>query len=331
MNKSTNLLNIGVIGTGGMGTRHAENIHRYIDRAQVVAVSDMDAGRAAAAAALSGGGRVFADPYAMIVDPQVDAVLIASADASHFDYTLACLRAGKPVLCEKPLSATAADALRVVEAERALGCTLVSVGFCRRFDPQHLAVHRVVQSGALGRPVLYKGVHRNSSVADGTPASTVLLSSAGHDIDGMRWLLGREVREVYASAVRSHPAAHPDTRDLVMLQLMLDGDCLATIEVYVAVEYGYEVTAEVVGERGSVLTLPPDNAEVRLGNQRAARVADDWLERFQEGYVAEVRQWTHAVLTGGAFAGANAWDGWQAVRVTEACAASLASGLPVRL
>ena len=328
---TSHLLNVGVIGTGGMGTRHAMNLHRFVSAANVAAVFDLDAARANQVASGCGGARVFDDAIHLIEDDQIDAIVIASPDATHLEYTLACLRCGKPVMCEKPLAITGTHALQIVEAERALGKQLVSVGFARRFDAQHLAVRDVVSTGTLGRAIVYKGVHRNAVVPDGISAETVLVNSAGHDIDAARWLLGQEVTDVFVQAVRSHPTSSPHTRDLVLIQMSLSGDCLATIEVFVAAEYGYEVTAEIVAERGSVITLQPDHALVRAQQSRGVPVPIDWLARFQDAYVAELRQWVQTVQTGEVFAGASAWDGYQAMRITDACIASLRSGQPAKI
>ena len=324
-------LTVGVIGTGGMGTRHAMNLHRFVGTAKVAAVYDLDTARASKVAAACGGARVFDNPIRLIEDDQIDAVVVVSPDATHLEYTLACLRVGKPVMCEKPLATTGSDALQIVEAERALGKQLVSVGFARRFDTQHLAVRDVVSAGTLGRAIVYKGVHRNAEILDGISAETVLINSAGHDMDAARWLLGQEVTDVFVQAVRAHPTFSAHTRDLVLIQMGLSGDCLATIEVFVSADYGYEVTAEIVSERGSVITLQPDHALVRAKQARGVSVPIDWLARFQEGYVTELRNWVHAVQTGEPFAGASAWDGYQAMRVTDACIASLRSGQPVKL
>ena len=95
----------------------------------------------------------FNDPLKLIQDHSVDAVLIASPDDTHADMTLACLDAGKPVLCEKPLATSAEDARKVLNAETSLGRNLISVGFMRRFDPQHAAVKTTAMSGDLGKPL----------------------------------------------------------------------------------------------------------------------------------------------------------------------------------
>lgn len=320
---------VGVIGTGGMGTRHVVNLHKHVSAVRVAAVYDFDSERARQAAALGGSATVFDDPLRLIQADTVDAVLIASPDDTHVDFVLECLRQRKPVLCEKPLTTNAADAAKIVAAEGTLGRRLVAVGFMRRFDPQHVAVRHVVESGALGRALLFKGVHRNAMVQPHVTAAGVVISSASHDIDTARWLLGQEVTEVYVRGLRTRPSFGDATRDLLLVQMSLSGDCLATIEVYVAAEYGYEVAAEVVAERGTAVTMQPDYALVRSHQTRSVPVAGDWLTRFQAAYVAELTDWARSMQTERAFAGANAWDGYMSLLVTDACIESLRSGAPV--
>jgi myo-inositol 2-dehydrogenase/D-chiro-inositol 1-dehydrogenase len=314
-----------------MGTRHAENIHRHVGAARLAAVYDLDRQRAERAAMLCGAAAVFDDPLRLIQDDRVDAILIASPDATHPAFVLECLRCRKPVLCEKPLATNAADAARVIEAESALGRRLVAVGLMRRFDPYHLAVRQVVASQQLGRPILYKGVHRNPAIPYDAHGEVIVTNSAGHDIDAVRWLLGQEIEDVYVRGVRSHGTFSAETTDLLLLQMTLTGYCLATIELYMAAEYGYEVSAEIVSERGAVATGQPGNAIVRSVQARSVMVPVHWLDRFQEAYVAELAQWAHALQTEQPYPGASAWDGYVALLVTDACVRSLRSRSPVAL
>jgi myo-inositol 2-dehydrogenase/D-chiro-inositol 1-dehydrogenase len=265
----------------------------------------------------------------LIQDAGVDAVVIASPDPTHAEFVLECLRNHKPVLCEKPLATTADEALKIIEAEQALGRRLISVGFMRRFDPQHVAVRQAIAAGEIGRPILFKGVHRNPMIPSDLPGEFVVTNSAIHDIDSTRWLLGQEVTEVYVRGVRTHASFSDETRDMLLIQMALSGECLATAEVSVAIEYGYEVSAEVVGERGSALTMQPDNALVRAREARSVAVPRSHLARFQDAYIPELTDWVRAVQTEQAFSGANAWDGYMSLLVTDACVHSLQSGAPV--
>jgi myo-inositol 2-dehydrogenase/D-chiro-inositol 1-dehydrogenase len=322
-------LAVGVIGAGGMGARHALNLHHHVVGARVAAIYDLDQRRAQQVAATCGAPQVFDDPLQLIEDDHVDAVVIASPDATHVEYVLHCLRHRKPMLCEKPLAITAADALRIVEAECALDRRLVAVGFMRRFDPQHLAVRNAVEAGQIGRALLFKGVHRNAVVAPTTSGAMVITSSASHDIDAARWLLGQEIEEVYVCGVRTRATFSEQTRDLLLLQMALRDDRLATVEVFVAAEYGYEVGAEIVGERGTAVTMQPAGALVRAQAARSVAVPLDWIERFQPAYVAELQAWIDALCTGQVFPGADAWDGYMSLLVIDACIRSLHEGTPV--
>jgi myo-inositol 2-dehydrogenase / D-chiro-inositol 1-dehydrogenase len=323
---NTQTLSVGVIGTGGMGTRHAFNVHRAVGNARVSAVYDLDRDRARQVAGMCGQAFVFDDPERLINDPHVDAVMIVSPDDTHASLTLACLQAGKPVLSEKPLATTVEDAVRVLEAEVALGQRLVSVGFMRRFDPQHMAVKGTVVDGALGRPLLFKGVHRNAAVPYGTTGETILINSAGHDFDSARWLLGEEVQEVFVRGLRSGADLHPDTRDLLLIEMALTNDSLADVEVYVNADYGYEVSAEVVCQRGSAVTTLADRVLVRSTAQRSHPIPNDWLARFQDAYVGEVVEWVESIQEGRYFRGANTWDGYMTMLVTGSCIESFRSG-----
>lgn len=245
--------------------------------------------------------------------------MIVSPDETHASLTLACIKAGKPVLSEKPLATGVEDALRVLEAEVALGKRLVSVGFMRRFDPQHMAVKATVEAGSLGRPLLFKGVHRNAAVPYGIAGETILINSAGHDFDSTRWLLGEEVQQVFVRGLRSRADLHPDTKDLLLIELVMTNDLLAALEVYVNADYGYEVSAEVVCQRGSATTTLADAVLVRSAAQRANPMPKDWLTRFQDAYVLEIADWVESIQEGRPFRGANTWDGYMTMLVTGAC------------
>ena len=95
-------VNVGVIGAGLMGSTHARLLARAVSGASVVAICGP--GRAAAVAEELSIATVHTDGLELIADPAVDAVVVASPAATHEPYVLACLEAGKPVLCEKPLA-----------------------------------------------------------------------------------------------------------------------------------------------------------------------------------------------------------------------------------
>jgi myo-inositol 2-dehydrogenase / D-chiro-inositol 1-dehydrogenase len=314
---------IGVIGTGGMGERHAVNLYRFAGSAKVTALYDLDEARARKVGELCGDPVIFQDPEALIRSDSVDAIVVASPDSFHARFVLACLKAEKPILCEKPLASEIPDALRIIEAETKLGRKLVSVGFNRRFDPYHLEVRKMARSGEIGSPLLWKGTHRNASAMYDNSGAFILVNSAGHDVDSARWLLESEVRDIYVRGLRSRPNLADDARDLLAIQMTMANGRLATAEVFVNADYGYEVNVELVCDHGTVVTDHPEKAVVRQKNGRGVRLTSDFRAYFHESYTAEIIDWVDSLGSGRTFSGASAWDGYAALAVTAAACESL--------
>ena len=305
---------VGVIGAGVMGTSHVGTLSTEVAGAGVVAVADADGARAARAARLA-GARALTDPHALIGDPAVDAVVVASSDATHEELVLACLAAGTPVLCEKPLAVTAEASLHVVQAEVRAGRRLVDVGFMRRCDPAYLALKERLDRGEVGRPLMLHCAHRNASAPPGFTSEMVITSAGVHEIDITRWLLGDEIAGATVLTPRSTSLAPAGLRDPQLLVLDTVRGVLVDVEVFVHARYGYDIRCELVGETGVA----------SLADQDGAEVAADFRSRFRPAYRAELQAWVDG-LGAGVATGPSAWDGYVANVVADACLASLASG-----
>jgi myo-inositol 2-dehydrogenase / D-chiro-inositol 1-dehydrogenase len=301
---------VGVIGTGVMGSEHARLLRREAPGAHLAGVFDADAARAEAAAA---GAAVFSDPRSLIASDRIEAVIIASPDATHAELTLACLEAGKPVLCEKPLASS--EALRVVQAEAPLNRRLIQVGYMRRFDPGHQEIKRIKDEGGVGATVLLHNVHRNSRAPEWFTGPMAVTNSFVHEIDISRWLTGSEM-------VSAHVAAAPGG-DPLMITMRTDRDEIVSTEVFMNAAYGYHVHAELVGRSGTVALAPPS---ITLRNSDGAgglSYPENWVPRFADAYRRQLVEWVGAVKTGTSV-GASAWDGYVASAIAEQIAAGLA-------
>jgi myo-inositol 2-dehydrogenase/D-chiro-inositol 1-dehydrogenase len=305
-------VSVGVIGTGIMGAEHVRRLAAEVDGADVVAVADADVDRARAAAATA-GALAYPDPLELIHSDEVDAVVIASSDATHADFVLACLSEGKPVLCEKPLATTAEASLLVAEAEAAAGRRLVQVGFMRRYDPTYVDMKRALDEGRLGEPLLAHCVHRNASVPPTYTSEMLITSSLTHEIDVVRWLTGDEivVANVFGGRRSSRAGG---IRDPQLVILETSSGVVVDVEVFVNAGYGYDVRMELVGEEAT-FSLPE-------------AVAPGFVQRFADAYRIELQDWVSAVADGGP-AGPSTWDGYAASAVADACLTSLAEGRPV--
>ncbi len=315
-------LRVGIIGTGGMGSRHARNLAHRVAAADVVAIMDLDEARARSVAAECGSATVFTDAPSLINDDGVDALVIATPDPTHADLAIACTEAGKPVLCEKPLGVSIEDAQRVLKAEVGAGRRLIQVGLMRMYDPQHAALKQAIDNNTIGQPLLFRGIHKHWH-QDRT-AVDVIVNSAVHDIHSARWLMADDVATAYADHIVAVPDK-PDSTRLVLLQLRFHSGGLGTIEVDVDDNYGYEVVVEVSGERGTLRTPSVTSPVLRKDGVASQAVEADWLKRFEMAYIFEADAWARATLDGTP-TGATVWDGYAAMQIAEAAARSLKSG-----
>lgn len=308
---------VAVVGLGVMGRTHVQ-VLQGLEGVDVVAVADVSPAAVVAAGPLIAATTVTAaydDPLALVREADVDAVLVASSDASHAALVLACLRRGLPVLCEKPLTTSAADALEIVRSEAAGGRRLVQVGFMRRYDPAFASVRDAVASGRVGAPAVVHTVHRNPVAAYAFTPEVLVTNSASHDVDLVRWVTGDEVAEVTCTV-----APAPDERfAAVLLRLTTSRGVLASTELTYGPGCAYDVRCEVVGREGSAAT--PAAGPV---------VGGDWVGRFAEAYRRQDAAWVAALAGGRATVGATAWDGLVNTLVLDAAGRALAGGRAVR-
>lgn len=305
---------VGVIGAGAMGAYHARLLRESTGGAHLSAVCDADPERAAAAAQ---GARVFSDPLALVAAPEVEAVVVASPDATHASLALACLEKGKPVLLEKPIASSAAEGWRVVEREAALGRRLIQVGYMRRFDPGYLELRSARLEGRIGAPVLLHNVHRNAKAPDWFTGAMALTNSFVHEIDASRWLLGSEMVSV---RVQAAPGGDP-----LLVTMETDRGEIVSTEVFLNAAYGYHVHAELVGREGTSQLAPHASSLLNRDGRSGHGHPDIWIPRFASAYQNQMQAWVRS-LSSGVPVGASAWDGYCATAIAEQAAASFGRG-----
>lgn len=321
---------VGVIGVGLMGRRHAENVLR-VPGARLVAVADARREAADAASRALGAERCAVDE--LLARADVDAVIIASPARLHEEHATAAARAGKDVLVEKPIAPTLEAADRVIAAARAAGIRL-QVGFHRRYDPAYAEARRLVSSGALGAPLLYRGVNRDREAPRGPrgslAASDILVESAIHDLDGARWMLGDEVRAVRASlATAGREAPGPD---VALVELRFGRGTLASIEALRGARYAYDIRTEVVCEDGAILLgsfVTGPLVVLREGEARPL-MFPGFLERYAEAYALEVRDFVGGAAEGRPPA-VTGEDGRRALEIALAAVRAATGGSEVTL
>lgn len=297
-------LGVGVLGVGEMGKRHAENLRRLVPEASLAGVADVDGARAAKVAEELEIDRSFSSLEGMLEHKDIQAILIATPDKFHAQAISTAAAAGKDILCEKPLATNLADARSALQTVSKAGVRL-QIGFMRRYDPAYAAVMTRIDAGEIGDPVIFKSVGRDK---DAPPLSfyqaglngMVFFNNTIHDFDLARWLMGDEVSEVQAYgtvAIRPEVAQYGDIVAGVV-NLKYRHGAIGSIESYVQALYGYDVRTEIVGSKGSLfvgsLQQTPFVSLTPKGSNRT--LADHFLTRFADAYLAEVRDFVHNML-----------------------------------
>jgi predicted dehydrogenase len=270
----------GLAGFGRFGRNRLVRAFSELSGSQIVALSMRDAENARREAVEHGVAAGYGDLVSLLADPNVEVVYVISANADHEEQTIAAARAGKHVLCEKPLAPTGAACRRMILACREAG-VLLGVAHNLRFSPAVRQIREWIQADKLGRIVNARAVF----TYDGTKSPRTWLYDeriAGggammdigvHCLDTLRFLLG-EVTE--AQGLLS-PPDDPVERS-AMMQMRFAAGALG--QIFCSYEIPYHSRLEIQGERGSAwaepFTLPW--AEVRLHLETAKETQDFSLD-----------------------------------------------------
>jgi myo-inositol 2-dehydrogenase / D-chiro-inositol 1-dehydrogenase len=314
-------IRIGLIGAGVMGADHARLFSEEVPGASLQVICDADTARAKSVAEATAAHSIATDPLAVINSSEVDAVVIAAPDQFHASLTLACVAAGKPVLCEKPLSQDMRECLAILAAEEERGVRLVQVGFMRRFDPSYTEIKAILTRGDLGKALMFHCFHRNVSPAYDFRPEMAICNSAPHEFDVARWMLASDFKAITVF----RPPSGGETAPVFMV-LETDAGQLVNIEVNISATYGYDVRGELVGEKGTAFLRAPVNADINLGLKHINTYPNDWRPRFVDAYRRQNMAWVKTINTGKPNLGANAWDGYCSTVVAAAGVDALTTG-----
>ena len=287
-----------------MGRRHAENLRRAVPEANLLAVADVAPQRAAQVASEFELEHSFASLEQMLELPGLRAVVIATPDKFHSRAIQTAAAAGKDILCEKPIATNLADAHAALEAVSRHGVRL-QIGFMRHYDPAYEAAMKRIEGGDIGDPVIFKSLGRDKDVP---PISTyqsningmLFYNSTIHDFDLARWMMRDEVTEVhtYATvAIRPEIAKYGDIVAGVV-NLKYEHGAIGSVDSYVQAIYGYDIRTEVVGSKGSVFVGSLQKTPAVFLNAQGGTeiLADHFLSRFADAYLAEMKDFVHAML-----------------------------------
>jgi predicted dehydrogenase len=212
-------LRVAVVGVGRMGLTHAENLAHRVRGARLVAVTTSSAERAAEVRRRCGAVSVYEKIEHLLEGERLDAAVISSSTSAHVANVESCAKAGLHILCEKPLALDLEGCDRAARAAHSAGVTLM-VGHVRRFDSGYLEAKHIIDSGTIGRPLMYRSLSGDMdppppSFADLEVSGGLIVDSMYHDIYLGRWLMEDEIVRVHAEermgdAFVTMPPTRPD-------------------------------------------------------------------------------------------------------------------------
>ena len=326
-------MKFGILGAGRIGKVHAATLAAS-GRASVAYVADAIP-EAAAALARSVGAEVRSVDEVIASD--ADAILIATPTDTHADLIERAARAGKAILCEKPVSLSVERIQQAIPVVEAAGVPLM-IGFHRRYDPNYAALAKSLRDGAIGEVEIVTIIARDPA----PPPVSYIERSGGlyrdmmiHDFDMARFLLGEEPVVVHAlGSVLTDPAIKPTGDvDTAVVHMQTASGRIAVITNSRRATYGHDQRIEVHGSKGmlragNVHLTTVERADA--GGFTADLIPFSFVERYQQAYADEI----HAFLTAlerGEAPRASIHDGLRAQLLAEAATKSSQTGEAVRV
>ena len=329
------MVRLGLIGCGRIGRVHADSIDVH-PRAELARVFDPFE-NSAREVGEQFGTAWGTDVEAVIDDPSIDAVVVASPTPTHVDLLTRAVRAGKAVLCEKPIDL---DLARVDACRAEIGALAdrVMVGFNRRFDPSFADIRARVAAGEIGPLEQLTIISRDPA----PPPAAYVATSGGlfrdmtiHDFDMARFFLGEvvEVTATGANLISDEIAAAGDIDGAVVVLRGASG-ALASITNSRRSAFGYDQRLEAFGELGMLTAANQLPTSVRFSGASHTEVAAPYhnffLDRYTPAYRAEMDHLVTAIENG-TVPSPGFGDGRAALVLADAANESLRTGATVKV
>ena len=328
------MLKVGLLGAGRIAGVHATAITSH-PQSELVAVSDFYPEAAEKLAAQYGAVARSTDE--IIADPEIDAVLIATSTDTHSDLMEAATRAGKAVLCEKPVDLSLERARACQNVVDATGRP-VMIGFNRRFDSNFGALKQALTAGEIGKAELL-----SITSFDPAPPPVAYIKVSGgifrdmmiHDFDMANFVMGSAPVSITATAssIVDPEIGVAGDFDTAIVTLRYAGGELAVIKNSRRAVYGYDQRVEILGSKGLLQAQNMlENTVVKSGihGVMGAKPTYFFLERYMQAYKAEWSAFVAAITEGDALP-VTLSDGVLALAMAEAATKSAKTGQPVLL
>ena len=326
-------VNIAIFGVGRIGKIHLKNLLRF-SGVNVVAVADT---HYPADEFKKEFKDVFfsSNPEEVLALPAVEAVLICTPTSSHAAMIELALQSGKHIFCEKPVDLSLERTKALVDMANQSGVKLM-LGFNRRFDPDFLQARKSIQDGRIGDIQIIKITSRDP----GLPPLDYIKNSGGlfmdmaiHDFDMARYMMGKEVKEVYSRGLVlvDKQVGEVGDVDTALTTLVFEDGTYAVIDNSRKAVYGYDQRLEVFGNKGMI------QVENNQHNRNVVFDADGihhslpldfFMDRYAASYLNEMNYFVDAISKNAPIP-VSGDDGLKATIIAVAAKKSMLEGRPV--
>jgi myo-inositol 2-dehydrogenase/D-chiro-inositol 1-dehydrogenase len=329
-------MRIGLVGLGRIGAFHAATLSSFPSVGSLVVTDYLPERTREVAGRYAAEG---VDSVDELVAAGVDGVVIAASTNMHSELIRACVRAGLPTLCEKPVASTGAEGAALLRWLADYDDVPVMMGFPRRHDAAIAAVKAAADSGELG----WLTTVRSTTMDPAPPPAEYVAVSGGifhdcavHDFDTVRWIAGQEAVEVYATGSNRGAAFFREYGDVDTSAAVItfaDG----TLGVVSNTRYngrGYDVRLEVHGSADSIAAGIDPKWPIRSAEPGSTFPAGQphsfFMDRFGQAFRTELETFLD-VVAGKQPSPCTVADGLEADWIAEACTRSVAEHRPVTI
>jgi myo-inositol 2-dehydrogenase/D-chiro-inositol 1-dehydrogenase len=328
-------VNIAIFGVGRIGKIHLKNLLRF-PGVNVVAVADT---HYPADEFKKEFKEVFfsSNPEEVLALPTVEAVLICTPTSSHAAMIELALQSGKHIFCEKPVDLSLERTKALVDMANQSGVKLM-LGFNRRFDPDFLQARKSIQAGRIGDIQIIKITSRDP----GLPPLDYIKNSGGlfmdmaiHDFDMARYMMGKEVKEVYSRGLVlvDKQVGEVGDVDTALTTLIFEDDTYAVIDNSRKAIYGYDQRLEVFGNKGMIQVENNQHNRNIVSDAEGIHQSlplDFFMDRYAASYLNEIQYFVDAISKNAPIP-VSGDDGLKATIIAVAAKKSVLEGRPVAI
>ncbi len=332
MNETERQIRWALIGASDIAKTRVIQAINARPESRVTAVFSSNPQRGKSFADENGIPHAFNDLSELLSDPDIDVVYISTTNELHRDQAIAAARAGKHILCEKPIALSLEDARRIIEAAKAAKVVL-GINHHLRCAVTHRTLRRVIKEGVIGKPLAARVFHavylpprlQGWRLTRPEAGGGVILDITVHDADTLRFVLDAEAQDVLARSV-NQGLAQGGTEDAVMGVISFEGGILAQFHDAFTIKYA-PTGLEVHGTEGSLIAVDvmSQDPKGRLLLRREGSETEMRLDPPEDLYAFSISHFNRAVQNG-AQPFATGEDGFRSLAVALAALESSKSG-----